>query len=86
MKNYKFIISGKVQGVYYRVTVKNNALKYKGYVKNLSDGNVEAGITCDEKQLKDFIKILNNGSKESSVANIQQFEISEVFTNNFEVR
>ena len=88
MKSYKFIISGKVQGVYYRVNIKNSALKsnYKGYVKNLSDGSVEAGVTCKESQLHDFIDILKQGSKYSNVTNIEQSEHYEVFNNTFEVR
>ena len=88
MKNYKFIISGKVQGVYYRVSVKNNALKlnYKGYIKNLSNGNVEAGVTCKESQLSGFISILQQGSKSSNVTNIDQLEHNETFNKLFEVR
>jgi len=88
MKNYKFIISGKVQGVYYRVSVKNNALKlnYKGYVKNLSNGNVEAGVTCKESQLSSFINILKQGSLSSNVTNIEQLEHNETFNKAFEVR
>ena len=88
MKNYKFIITGKVQGVYYRVSIKNNALKsnYKGYVKNLPDGNVEACITCEESKLNDFIAILKQGSQYSSVSNIEQSEHNKVFSNTFEVR
>ena len=88
MKSYKFIISGKEQGVYYRVSVKNNALKsnYKGYVKNLTDGTVEAGVTCKESHIHDFIEILKQGSKSSNVTNIEQSEHNEVFNNTFEVR
>jgi len=88
MKNYKFIISGKVQGVYYRVTVKKNALKlhYKGYVKNLANGNVEACVTCQESQLKDFIDILQKGSPSSEVTNIVQSECDEYFTQAFTIR
>ena len=88
MKNYKFIISGKVQGVYYRVSIKNSALKsnYKGYVKNLPDGNVEACVTCEESQLNNFIEILKQGSQYSNVTNIEQSKHNEVFNNKFEVR
>lgn len=88
MKNYKFIISGKVQGVYYRVNIKNNALKHslKGYVKNLPDGTVEAAVTCNEKDLELFESILHQGSKTSNVLDIKKDEIGEVFTNSFEVR
>jgi len=88
LKSYKFIISGKVQGVYYRVSVKKKAFnaKYNGYVKNLSNGTVEAGVTCTESTLNDFVKILREGSTKSNVTNIKKLDCDEIFTNKFEVR
>ncbi len=95
MKSYKFIISGKVQGVYYRKSVHQSAvqLNFSGYVKNLLDGTVEAAVSCDELHAKvpleginDFIAILQQGSKSSSVSDIKQLDISEVFTGKFEIR
>ena len=88
MKSYKFIVSGKVQGVYYRVSVKNNAFhsKYKGYVKNLPDGTVEACVSCLESELPKFIEILQTGSQSSNVTDIKQLQCDEIFTNAFEVR
>ncbi len=88
MKNYKFIISGKVQGVYYRKSVHQSAvqLNFSGYVKNLPDGTVEAAVSCDDLHVDDFIAILQQGSKSSSVSNIEQFNISELFTGKFEIR
>ena len=88
MKSYKFIVSGKVQGVYYRVSVKNNTLnsKYKGYVENLPDGTVKACVSCVESELPKFIEILRTGSQSSNVTDIKQFACDEIFTNAFEVR
>jgi len=88
MKNYKFIINGKVQGVYYRANVKKNALKssYNGYVKNLPDGSVEACVSCDESRLDDFIAILQKGSLFSKVISIEQKTSTQTLTNSFEVR
>lgn len=88
MKSYKFIISGKVQGVYYRANVKKNALNnnYSGYVKNMLDGTVEAVVTCDDEQLESFINILKRGFKNSNVIDIKQLECSEVFTGKFKIR
>jgi len=88
MKSHKFIISGKVQGVYYRVSVRTNALKsnFNGYVKNLNDGRVEACVTCDDSKLNEFIKILNEGSTASRVTNIQELECNNIYSNKFEVR
>ena len=88
MQSYKFIISGKVQGVYYRVSVKNNALNagYSGYVKNMTNGTVEAYVTCEESGLNTFIDILKQGSQYSNVTKIVKLEYTEVFTKPFEVR
>ena len=88
MKNYKFIISGRVQGVYYRKNVHANSLKsnFKGYVKNLPDGTVEAGVTCDEHDLDIFIDILKKGSPNSEVKNIKILNTDELFENKFEIR
>ncbi len=88
MKSYKFIISGKVQGVYYRVSVQKNAISfgYSGYVKNLSDGTVEACVTCEKNKLDKFIEILKRGSQNSRVDTITQQECDECFTHDFTVR
>lgn len=88
LKSYKFIINGKVQGVYYRVTIQKsaNTLNFKGYVKNLSNGNVEACVYCDESQLAQFREILKKGSKSSRVDTIKESPCNEIFTKGFEVR
>lgn len=88
MKSYKFIISGKVQGVSYRKSISNNAnrAKLSGYIKNLSDGNVEAVVTCNERRLNEFITILKSGSEHSKVDNIKQTSLGSLFTNGFIVK
>jgi acylphosphatase len=88
MKSYKFIISGKVQGVSYRVSIQKNALRsnYKGYVKNLPDKTVEACVSCAESDLPHFIKILKNGSPYSNVIHIEQSQCHTTFTKTFEIR
>lgn len=87
MKSFKCIISGKVQGVYYRKNVSQNALKenFKGYVKNLANGDVEAGVECEENELRRFMEILQKGSPNSKVDNIEITTINDSFTN-FEIR
>jgi len=88
MKNYKFKIIGKVQGVYYRVNIKNNAFSsgFSGYVKNLTDGSVEVGVTCEESRLENFLEILKQGSKYSSVTDITYKKCDELFSGDFEIR
>ena len=89
MKTYKFLISGRVQGVWYRKFVSENAKKagFKGYVKNLPDGRVETVANIEnEKKLKEFIKILKEGSPLSIVENIEYMEIPYEEFNDFEIR
>ena len=88
MKNYTFKITGKVQGVYYRVSVQKKALSagYSGYVKNMPDGSVEAGVTCHSSKLKYFISLLKQGSQFSEVVSLEMLESEELFKSDFEIR
>jgi len=89
MSSYIFRIEGKVQGVYYRKTVAENANRcnLSGYVKNMSDGSVEAGLSVkNEGDLEKFLAILKKGSLSSVVTNIVQKNTQENFEGKFEVR
>lgn len=79
MKTYRFIVTGTVQGVWYRKSVWHNAIKasIKGYVKNLEDGNVEAVATLNPQELRSFLAILEEGSKNSTVKHISQEILEE---------
>jgi len=88
MENYQFVITGKVQGVWYRKSVCDNAIKkgFSGYVKNLSNGSVEVGACLSDDDFAVFISILEEGSIGSRVDNIQQFQANEVFSGEFTIR
>ena len=72
MHLYRFIVSGKVQGVFYRKAIQQMASlgQIPGYVRNLPDGSVEVVAALHEDQLDDFLQILRNGSASSRVENI----------------
>ena len=88
MKSYKYRISGLVQGVYYRKSVQSAASRegYSGYVKNMSDGRVEAGVTCAQEAVERFVQILKAGSDESRVDDIEILECEEYMQGSFEIR
>lgn len=88
MHNYKFIVTGNVQGVYYRKNICDNARQqnFSGYVKNLPDGSVEACATLEDDEFARFIAILEAGSPASRVDNIEQSLIDTAFSGVFEVR
>ncbi len=88
MQNYRFLITGKVQGVWYRKSVAERAIRqgFFGYVRNLEDGRVEAGAALEDDDFALFIAILEEGSVGSRVDNIEQFESNEEFSKTFEIR
>ncbi len=89
MKTYRFLVSGKVQGVWYRKFVSENAQKhnFKGFVRNLPDGRVEAVANIESpERLEEFLEILKEGSPLSIVEKIEYEEIPFEEFNNFEIR
>ena len=90
MEWYKFLIFGKVQGVFYRKYVSQAMMKkqYKGYIQNLDDGTVEVVAEVFDDDFVSFMSILKEGSLLSSVEDIQ-YEIindAEFTTDGFEIR
>lgn len=86
MITYQCIISGRVQGVFYRSHIQQKASEsgFDGYVKNLPDGNVEACVTLsNEKKLSFFLDILTAGSPYSRVDNISTRKIDVIFKDGF---
>ena len=78
-----FLVTGKVQGVFFRqalkvVAKKNNVL---GWVRNLKDGRVEAILEGDNKSTNSVIEWTRVGPANSRVDDI---EVSnEEFKNEF---
>ncbi len=67
-------ISGLVQGVFFRLETQKaaNRIGVKGYVKNLSDGSVEAVFQGDKSQLERLLSWCNHGPDASRVDHVQQ--------------
>ncbi len=76
----KIIVSGRVQGVFFRAETKKTAdrLGINGYVKNLSDGSVEAMFKGDPSIVAQMIKWCNKGSAASKVEQVITKEIDQV--------
>ncbi|HEV8080821.1 MAG TPA: acylphosphatase [Chitinophagaceae bacterium] len=72
MPTIHLLITGKVQGIFYRATAKKiaNQLNIKGWIKNTKDGNVEATATGNEEQLKEFINWCKQGPENAKVEEV----------------
>lgn len=69
MKRVHIIVTGLVQGVFFRAFTKETAdrLKISGWVRNLPDGSVEAVAEGSEKVLEEFISELKKGPPKARV-------------------
>ena len=73
MKCVHLIVSGRVQGVFFRANVRNKAVELglHGYAKNLPDGNVEVVAQGDEKKVNELVDFIKKGPGVASVTGIQ---------------
>jgi acylphosphatase len=72
-------IEGRVQGVGFRYFTRKAAAKYsvQGWVKNMSDGTVEAMLTGDEKSVLAMMDELRRGPVTSQVTGMKELEADE---------
>ena len=77
MRRVKLLVSGRVQGVYFRYFTQNKAkeLGVLGSVKNLDDGRVEIIAEAEPAALNDFIRWCHKGPV---TARVDSVEISEL--------
>lgn len=77
MKTLKIKIYGRVQGVFFRSSVKEKAesLGIYGWVKNEPDGTVLIIAQCPENNLKELIKWCYNGIGGAQVTKIESESI-----------
>ena len=73
LKHFKIIVSGKVQGVFYRACAKEKADEWdiKGFVRNEPNGDVYIEAEAEEDVLYKFIKWCNMGPARAKVDRIE---------------
>lgn len=73
MLTVRINISGKVQGVFFRASSKKEAEKRNltGWVKNTKDDKVEALVSGDADQIREFIDWCHQGPAGAIVNEVQ---------------
>jgi acylphosphatase len=81
-------IKGKVQGVFFRATAKKVAENYNltGWIKNKSNGNVEAIVTGEKNRVEMFIDWCKKGPENARVTEVSITDEEEIVFNNFFVK
>lgn len=88
---YHFVVSGRVQGVFFRATTREQAisLQLSGWVRNLKSGDVELVACGDIKSIEKLQAWLWQGPKFARVTEVKSERISGTNTDvqkGFEVR
>ncbi len=88
MRCFHLIVSGKVQGVFFRDNTRKKAMELglTGYVKNLPDGNVEVVLEGIEYKIKELIDFIKGGPGYAKVTDIRIQKKFPVAFKTFEVR
>jgi len=72
MASARFIVRGRVQGVFFRASTREQALRHhvSGYARNLADGSVEV-LACGPDQALDVLhEWLRQGPPSAHVENV----------------
>ena len=88
MATVHLLISGKVQGVFYRASAKEKAdeLQLTGFVQNTANGQVEAVASGDDKAVEQFIEWCKKGPKRAVVQNVAIAKIEAVVYETFVIK
>jgi len=88
MKQIHIIVEGRVQGVFFRDTIRREAAQIglKGYVKNTHQ-DVEIVAQGDEKQIEKLVMFCHKGPPASRVDKVDfKYEEIEKIFNSFDVK
>ena len=87
METVHLLITGKVQGVFFRAKAKEIARKYEitGWIKNTPDEKVEAMIYGRSNKVNEFIEWCKTGPEMAKVEDVIISYLPEIKFNKFEV-
>ncbi len=72
-KSVRLYIDGTVQGIFFRMFIKENAERYnvKGFVRNLEDGKIEVFLEGDSNNVNKMIELCQKGPKHAQIRNVE---------------
>ena len=76
-KAAKIVVSGTVQGVFFRGFVKKKAdyIGLFGFIRNLEDGNVEVVVEGERDEINKLVDFCKEGPKHSMIKGVKTTEI-----------
>jgi len=87
MKTLKIILSGTVQGVFFRKFIEDqaNKLELKGFVRNFEDGKVEVVVEGRDENVNEMLEKCKQGSPQSDVKEVKSEELKHQGFDSFKI-
>jgi len=87
-KRVRVQVSGRVQGVFFRVEARSRAesLGLAGWIRNLPDGSVEAVFEGDGERVESMVDWCRRGPRGAVVESVETAEEEPAGETRFEVR
>jgi acylphosphatase len=88
MVRRRAVVSGRVQGVFFRDSLRQRAAAAGvcGWVRNRSDGAVEAVLEGPADAVEEVLRFAREGPPRASVTNFEAFEEEPEGLRGFEIR
>jgi acylphosphatase len=88
MPTVHLMIKGKVQGVFYRATARDEAEKLglTGWIKNTQDGNVEAVVNGNREHIDRYIAWCWKGPSRAKVESVEVKDLQEERFDGFQIK
>lgn len=88
MTRRRVVVGGRVQGVFFRDTVRQRAeaAGIAGWITNCSDGRVEAVFEGDRDAVEQLVEFCRRGPSRAEVASVEVSEEEPEGLSGFEVR
>ena len=87
MRATRFIVSGRVQGVFFRASTREQAqrLGLGGHARNLPDGSVEVVATGAEDAIETLARWLRHGPPRARVDRVERSSIQADVGDDFQI-
>lgn len=79
MSAARFLVAGKVQGVFFRASAREQALwlGLRGHARNLRDGRVEVVAAGDAAAIETLAQWLRHGPPMAEVLSVERSDVEE---------
>jgi len=87
MASARFVVSGRVQGVFFRASARTEALRLglTGHARNLPDGSVEVLAAGEEAAIAQLEQWLRTGPPLARVTKVERFAESTDASTDFRI-